>query len=132
MNHRSILQLSGALAVVGGLAVTGLLLQRGSHPSSSHAAPDASLYTANAIRPAAPPASAPLLVREAWLMHWQPSWLQQDWTDEGRPPILWSSSDRSYYVPTPSGGNILLTFPQQWEFVPTSAFPSWFNRPLRP
>lgn len=81
------------------------------------------------IRPAAPPASAPLLTREAWLMHWQPAWYRSQWVADGRPPILWSPQQASYYV---KGFATLLTFPGHWELLPASAFPSWYGRPLRP
>ena len=129
MMRRSILQYGGAIAIVTALAVLAVFLHRPSPVVQSRVPHATDIQT---IRPSAPPASSPLLTREAWLMHWQPQWLQNAWRREGHPAILWSSSDGEYYLPTRSSGNILLTFPWQSEFAPTYSFPSWFNHPLQP
>ncbi len=129
MHRRSILPWSGALAVVGALAIAGVMLHHVGHPPSPKPAPVSSPYTATSIRPAPPPASAPLLDREAWLMHWQPAWYRAEWIQAGRPPILWSPQDANYYV---KGIGVLLTFPWRWELLPVSALPSWYGYPLKP
>lgn len=76
-----------------------------------------------------PPASAPLLVREAWLMRWQPAWYREEWQQRGRPPILWSPQDGAYYV---KGVSVLLTLPSSAPWQSSLSLPGWVGRPLQP
>ncbi len=118
-----------AVGVVAAITLMAVALH---HQATPVVQSPQSMTSVQPIRPPAPAASAPLLTREAWLMHWQPHWLQNEWRQDGRPPILYSTSAGAYYTALRSAGNITLTFPWQWELAPISSFPSWFNHPLRP
>lgn len=115
-----------AVGVVVAIAITAVALH---HGAARAVQPTRHMSNVQFIRPAVPAASASLLTREVWLMHWQPAWYRSQWVVDGRPPILWSPQQESYYV---KGFGILLTFPWHRELLPASAIPSWYGRPLRP
>ena len=135
VHRRSILQLSGALAVVGALAVTGLLLHHKKVPVRSGlavprtatlpAARPSPLYTQYPVVVPRSAMTTPLLRKEYALIRYCPVWQQQDWIRAHYPNIYWAPTNGIYYFTFP--GTEVSLLPVFWGTPPL-----WIGHPITP
>ncbi|NMP24055.1 hypothetical protein [Sulfobacillus harzensis] len=134
--------LAPAIVIVGLGAYVAFSVSRPQPAPHRAASPQAAANRTASVRSRLipPPATAPLLTREAWIMQWQPSWIQRAWRKSGKPPLLWGQTIGPggmwgyYFTQNPSIGessNITLPKYPPPRVMQTDA-PSWYGWPLKP
>ncbi len=84
--------------------------------------------------PKPPPATAPLVQRERWVIEINtlydahPQQILNEWESLGEPPIYWSTTEQAYYfqVAPAAGQAVTLGYAQ------TVVDPPWYGKPLQP
>lgn len=132
---------AAVLVGLGVYAATTLTATRAHATPSTHAETTANRQAPTTPGlPAPPSAHAPLLQREAWIMQWQPAWVQSAWKKAGRPPLYWGqmigpSGMWGYFFTQnqAAGQSSNVTLPN---YAPLRVMrtdpPSWYGWPLSP